>query len=56
MNNSDRIYFSDFDVDPEFETLYEYEDLYELDFEENPGRFEEDSGSDDPDDLAWDRV
>jgi hypothetical protein len=54
MNKSDRIYFSNFDVDPDFEALYEYDDLYEWDFEASPDHFEVNSDSDDPDDLAWD--
>ena len=56
MNKSDKIYFSNFDVDPEFESLYEYDDLYEWDFEASPDHFENDHGNDDPDDLAWDIV
>ncbi|MGD9300754.1 MAG: hypothetical protein PVI13_04225 [Desulfobacterales bacterium] len=54
MNASDRIYFSNFDVDPEFESLYYYNDLCELDFEANPDSFGNDSDLDDPDDFAWD--
>ena len=56
MNKSDRIYFSNFDVDPEFEAPFEYDDLYELDFEASPDHFEEDSDSDDLDDFTWDAV
>ena len=54
MNKSDRIYFSNFDVDPEFEALYDYDDLYELDFEANPDPLKNDSDYDEPDDFAWD--
>ena len=47
MKDPDRIYFSDFVVDPEFESIYEY------DFRENSDYCQDNSGSDDPDDLAW---
>ena len=56
MNKSDRIYFSNFDVDPEFESLYEYDDLYDLDFEASTNHFGENFDSDDPDELTWDAI
>ena len=54
MKDPDRIYFSDFVVDPEFESIYEYDDLCDFDFRENSDYCQDNSGSDDPDDLAWD--
>ena len=54
MKDPDRIYFSNLAVDPEFESIYEYDDLYDFDFRENPDYYQDNSGSDDPDDLAWD--
>ena len=56
MDKSDRIYFSNFDVDPEFESLYEYDDLYDLDFESSPDHFKDDYDNSDPDELAWDTI
>lgn len=54
MDNLDRKYFSNFTVDPEFESIFEYEDLYNLDIVGNPDQINDDAGLDDSDEFIWD--
>jgi len=54
MHDPDRIYFSNFAVDPEFESIYEYDDLYDMDFEPGPDHGAEKSSYDDSDEFEWD--
>ena len=53
MQNHDRIYFSNFAADPEFESIYEYDQLYDFDFNENPEKPEDELNFDDSDEF-WD--
>jgi hypothetical protein len=54
MDKSDRIYFSNFAADPEFESIYEYDDLYDFDFDGNPDQSRENIKIDDSDEFLWD--
>ena len=56
MNKSDRIYFSNFSVDPEFESIFEYDQLYDLEFDEVPEQFGNEMTDDDTDEFMWDDV
>ena len=56
MHNPDRMYFSNFAAGPEFESNYEYEDLYDLDFDGNPHHFPDDTDYDDSGEFNWDNV
>ena len=52
MDKSDRIYFSNLAADPEFESIYEYDELY--DFDGNPDQSRENIKLDDSDEFLWD--
>jgi hypothetical protein len=54
MNKSDRLYFSNFAVDPEFESIYDYDDLYDFDIKENPDQIKDETDFDDTDEFIWD--
>ena len=54
MNDPDRIYFSDLPVDPDLESLLEYDDLFDMIPEEKPYHLRETLDCDDPDDFDWD--
>jgi len=54
MNNPDRIYFSNLAADPEFESIYEYDELYDFDFDGNPDQSLENIKLDDSDEFLWD--
>ncbi len=54
MNNSDRIYFSNLSADPEFESIYEYDELYDFDIDGNSNQSQEIIKFDDSDDFLWD--
>ena len=54
MKNPDKIFFSGFAADPEFDSSYGYEDLCDFDFDAIPDQFQNISISDDPDELDWD--
>ena len=54
MIDPDRIYFSDLPVDPELESLLEYDDLFDMIFDEKPDRLREALDCDDSDDLDLD--
>ena len=56
MHNSDRIYFSKFAVDPEFESNYEHDDLYDFDFDGNSSHFQDDIDYIESDEINWDSV
>ena len=56
MQDSDRIYFSDFAVDPEFESRYDYDDLYDMDFETEPEQLLEADDYDASDQFHWDSI
>jgi hypothetical protein len=53
MQHHDRLYFSNFAADPEFESIYEYDQLYDFDFNENPEKLEDELNFDDSDEF-WD--
>lgn len=54
MENSDRIYFSHLAADPNFESIYEYDELYDFDFNEKQEKSENDINIDDSDEFIWD--
>ena len=54
MQNQDRVYFSNLAADPEFESIYEYDELYDFDFKSNPDKSQDDINFDDPDEFIWD--
>lgn len=54
MNKSDRIYFSNFAIDPEFESIHDYDELYDLDFDELSGQFQDEMPDEDSDESFWD--
>lgn len=54
MRNPDRIYFSNFAGNPEFESNYEYDDLSDFDFDGNSNHLQVDADFDDLDDFDWD--
>ena len=56
MDKSDRIYFSDFAIDPEFESIYDYDELYDLEFDESPGQFRDEMSIEDTDESIWDDI
>jgi len=56
MRDPDRVYFSNFVVDPKFESIHEYDDLYDLDFERHSNHFQIDADLDDLDEFNWDSV
>ncbi|MEJ2283351.1 MAG: hypothetical protein P8X85_07145 [Desulfobacterales bacterium] len=47
MQHHDRIYFSNFAADPEFESIYEYDELYDFEFNENQEKPEDELNFDD---------
>ena len=54
MHNPDKIYFSNLAADPEFESIYEYDELYDFDFNGNREKSEDDINLDDSDEFIWD--
>lgn len=54
MHNPDKVYYSNFASHPEFESIYEYDKLYDFDFNETPDRSWADISVDDPDEFFWD--
>ena len=54
MHNLDKTHFSNFAADPEFESIYEYDELYDLDFNGNPVKSRDDIDCDDSDEFIWD--
>jgi len=54
MQNSERVYFSDLGADPDFESLFEYDDLYDFDFDGDPNHFQDDADLGDADEFSWD--
>ena len=56
MQSPDRIYFSNLAADPEFESLYEYDELYDFDFNENSEKYENNINFNDPDEFIWENL
>ncbi len=56
MDKSDKIYFSNFEADPEFESIYDYDELYNLEFNETPDQFGDELAVEDTDEFIWDDV
>jgi hypothetical protein len=56
VDKFDRIYFSNFAVDPEFESFHDYDELYDLEFDELPGRFRDEMPVEDTDEFIWDDI
>ena len=56
MNKSDRIYFSDFTINPEFESIFDYDELYDMDFDESPDQFRDEMPDEDTDESFWDDI
>ena len=54
MNNSDRIYLSNLATDPEFESIYEYDELYDFDIDGKSNQSQEIIKFDDSDEFLWD--
>jgi hypothetical protein len=54
MQNPERVYFSNLAADPEFESLFEYDDLYDFDFDGNSNHFQDNTDFDDSDEFDWD--
>ena len=54
MQNPDRVYFSNLASDPEFESLFEYDDLYDFDFDGNSNHSQDSTDFDDLDEFDWD--
>ena len=54
MDKSDRIYFSNLAADPGFESIYEYDDLYDFDFDGGVDQSREIIKLDDSDEFLWD--
>lgn len=54
MIDPDRIYFSDLPVDPELESLLEYDDLFDMVLGEKPDHHRENIECDDFDDFDFD--
>jgi len=52
MQSPDRVYFSNLGADPDFESLFEYDDLYDFDGDSN--HFQDDADFDDADEFSWD--
>ena len=54
MQNPDRLNFSNFDIDPEFESIYEFDELFDFDFDGNPEKSRDNIKFDDSDEFLWD--
>ena len=54
MDDSDRIYFSNLAVGPEFESIYEYDELYDFDLDENLAQSVKHINFDDSHEFLWD--
>ena len=52
MQIQDRVYLFKFSADPEFESIYEDDELYDFDFNKNPDKSQDDIDFDDTDELS----
>jgi len=56
MQNQDRVYFSHLGADPEFESIFDYNDLYDFDFDAKSNLIQDDTDYNDLDEFDWDSV
>jgi hypothetical protein len=55
MDNSDRIFFSKFAIDPEDESIFEYDDFFDFNSDGVADRFKDKINYVDSDDFLWDK-
>ena len=53
MDKSDRLFFSKYAIDPEFESIREYDDFGDFDFDGDNDHLKDDTDYDDLDEYFW---
>jgi hypothetical protein len=53
MDKSDRVFFTNYAIDPEFESIREYDDFGDFDFDGDNDHLKDDIDYDDLDEYFW---
>ena len=56
MDKSDRLFFSKYAIDPEFESIFEYDDFRDFDIAGDAGQLPDETDYNDLDEYLWDEV